>query len=67
MYPEFLKQARSEGNRDAVQTFNYAKKAEAEHAKLYSEALNNLPKLAGSKAKGYYVCTVCGYTAMQMD
>ena len=67
MYPEFLKQARAEGNRDAVQTFNYAKTAEGEHAKLYSEALNNLPKLAGSKAKDYYVCTVCGYTTMQMD
>ena len=67
MYPEFLKQARAEGNRDAVQSFNYAKTAEAEHAKLYSEALNNLPKLRGSKAKDYFVCTVCGYTTSQMD
>lgn len=67
MYPEFLKEARTEGNRDAVQTFNFAKTAEAEHAKLYSEALNNLPKLKGSKAKDYYVCTVCGYTTPQMD
>ena len=67
MYPEFLKQARAEGNRDAVQTFNYAKTAEAEHAKLYSEALNNLAKLKGSKAKDYYVCTVCGYTTAKMD
>ena len=67
MYPEFLKQARAEGNRDAVQTFNYAKTAEAEHAKLYSEALNNLSKLKGSIAKEYYVCTVCGYTTPQID
>ena len=67
MYPDFLKQARAEGNRDAVQTFNYAKTAEAEHAQLYSEALNNLAKLKGSKAKDYYVCTVCGYTTAQMD
>ena len=67
MYPEFLKQARAEGNRAAVQTFNYAKTAEAEHAKLYSEALNNLAKLKGSKAKDYYVCSVCGYTTAQMD
>ena len=67
MYPEFLKQARAEGNRDAVQTLNYAKTAEGEHAKLYSEALNNLPKLEGSKAKDYFVCTVCGYTTSQMD
>jgi rubrerythrin len=67
MYPEFLKQARAEGNRDAVQTFNYAKTAEAEHAKLYSEALNNLPKLKGSKAMDYFVCTVCGYTTSKLD
>jgi rubrerythrin len=67
MYPEFLKQARAEENRDAVQTFNYAKTAEAKHAKLYSEALNNLPKLKGSKAKDYFVCNVCGYTTSQMD
>jgi len=67
MYPEFLKQARAEGNRDAVQTFNYAKTAEAEHAKLYSEALNNLPNLKGSKAKDYFVCTVCGYTTSKVD
>ena len=67
MYPEFLKQARAEGNRDAVQTFNYAKTAEGEHAKLYSEALNNLPKLKGSKAKDYFVCTVCGYATSKLD
>ncbi len=67
MYPEFLKQARAEGDRDAGQTFNYAKTAEGEHAKLYSEALNNLPTLKGSKAKDYYVCGVCGYTTARMD
>lgn len=67
MYPEFLKQARAEGNRDAVQTFNYAKTAEGEHAKLYSKALNDLPQLKGSKSKDYFVCTVCGYTTAQMD
>ncbi len=67
MYPEFLKQARADQNRDAVQTLNYAKTAEAEHARLYSDALNNLPKLKGSKAKDYYVCVVCGYTTPQLD
>ena len=66
MYPEFLKEARASRNTDALQTFNYAKTAEAEHAKLYTEALNNLPKM---KAKGvtYYVCTVCGYTTTKLD
>ena len=67
MYPEFLKQARAEANRDAVETFNFAKTAEGEHAKLYSEALNNLPQLKGSKAKDYFVCMVCGYTTSNVD
>lgn len=67
MYPEFLKQAREEGNREAVRTFNLAKTAEAEHAKLYTEALNNLATLKNSKAKDYYVCTVCGLTSPKVD
>ncbi len=67
MYPEFLKQARAEGNKDALQTFNYAKTAESEHAKLYSNALNDLPKLKGSKAKDYFVCSICGYTTAKID
>ena len=66
MYPEFLKEVRATGKRDAVETFNMAKTAEAEHAKLYTAALNNLPKM---KVKGvtYYVCTVCGYTTTKLD
>jgi rubrerythrin len=66
MYPEFLKKARADRNADAIQTFNYAKSAETEHARLYTEALNNLDKM---KAKGvtYYVCTVCGFTTTKID
>lgn len=66
MYPEFLKEARASGKRDAVETFNMAKTAEAEHAKLYTEALNNLPKMKG-RGVTYYVCTVCGYTTTKLD
>lgn len=66
MYPEFLKEARASANKDAVETFNQAKTAEAEHAKLYSDALKNLPQM---KAKGvtYFVCTVCGYTTTKLN
>lgn len=66
MYPTFLKVARADRNRDAIQTFNYAKTAEAEHAKLYAEALDNLPQMKGA-GQEYYVCTVCGYTTTKMD
>lgn len=66
MYPEFLREARAASNRDAVQTFNYAKSAEIEHAKLYADALKNLASLKG-KAVTYYVCTVCGFTTAKVD
>ncbi len=67
MYPQFLKQAREVRNTDAIQTFNFAKTAEAEHAKLYTAALKNLDKSKGTKAKNYYVCGVCGYTVEKID
>ena len=66
MYPQFLKQARAEHNRDAVETFNFAKIAEAEHARLYTEVRNKLADMRGP-GQTYYVCTVCGYTTMTLD
>ena len=66
MYPLFLRVARAERNNDAVQTLNYARTAEAEHAKLYTAALNNLAQMKGP-GQEYYVCTVCGYTVKKMD
>ncbi len=66
MYPEFLKQARAEGNRGAVRSFNFAKAAEAEHAKLYEEALKNLDQWKGGK-KLFLVCVECGYTTAKTD
>lgn len=66
MYPEFLAAAKAVGAKDAMQTLNYAKTAEAEHAKLYKEALAKLDQMKGESPK-YYVCTVCGYTTKSMD
>lgn len=67
MYPEFLAKAKKDANRDAIETFNFAKAAEAEHARLYSESLARLDSLKGSKAVTYYVCTVCGFTTTKLD
>lgn len=67
MYPDFLAQARKDANKDALQTFNFAKAAEAEHAKMYGDALARLDSLKGSKAMNYYVCTVCGFTTTKLD
>lgn len=66
MYPDFYKQARAAGDAGAVQTFNYARGAETEHATLFTNALTNM---ATMRVKGvtYYVCTVCGYTTTNLD
>lgn len=60
MYPEFLATARQERIVEAVRSFNYAVTAEAEHAALYQEALDNLE--SWREAVPWYVCTVCGWT-----
>lgn len=66
MYPEFLAAARAEGQKDAIETFALAKTAEAEHAKLYKAALDEL-KAGKSAARKLYVCTVCGMTTTNLD
>lgn len=62
MYPGFLAQARHEGRADAVRSLNFAKTAEAEHAILYTAALNELSG-GGSAPANFYVCPVCGFTS----
>jgi len=57
MYPDFLKTAEAEGNQDAIKTFTFAMKAEAVHARLYQEALENLDQ---SEEVFYYLCPLCG-------
>ncbi|MFZ7119539.1 MAG: rubrerythrin family protein, partial [Eubacteriaceae bacterium] len=57
MYPDFVKIAKEEGNKDAVRTFTFAMKAEEVHAKLYQEALEDIDE---QKEIYYYLCPVCG-------
>lgn len=66
MYPDFMKQARQEGNTEALQTFTLAKAAEAEHARLYTETAKNAGKMK-QVGKKYYVCTICGMTVTKID
>lgn len=66
MYPEFLARARANHEIAAVRTFTYARTAEGEHAKLYTDMLANLDSLKGKEAT-FYVCTVCGYTTTNLD
>ena len=61
MYPDFIAEAKASNNIDAVRTFNFAKSAEAEHAKLYAEALANLEQWKAGPGT-FYVCPKCGFT-----
>jgi len=61
MYPGFIEQARAERDKAAIRTFNLARTAEAEHAKLYQMALDNLDSWRGG-SKDFYVCGICGET-----
>lgn len=65
MYPAFLSQATSDASAEALQTFRLARAAEAEHAKLYAAALEDLESMKASR--GYYVCPVCGFTTENPD
>lgn len=66
MYPDFIKVARAEGQKGALESFNNAKMAEGEHANLYAKALDKLDTAVGP-AVTYYVCTVCGFTTTKVD
>ncbi|BAZ44014.1 rubrerythrin [Chondrocystis sp. NIES-4102] len=61
MYPGFIKQAKTEGNQAALQTFTYALAAETQHAQLYNEAKSNLESWR-NQTHPFYVCTVSGET-----
>ena len=65
MYPDFIQQAKAEGNKAAIQSFEAALAAEAEHARLYQDALENLAKWRGGR-RSFYVCEVCGFTVEQI-
>jgi len=59
MYPAMLATAKTDGEKQAVISFDYANQVEKIHAALYENALANLGK---NKEVDYYVCPVCGNT-----
>lgn len=57
MYPNFVKEAETEGNKAALMSFKFAMKAEEVHAGLYQDALETLDQ---TEEVFYYLCPVCG-------
>jgi rubrerythrin len=62
MYPEFIKEATAEGEKQATDSFDMANKVEQIHHKLYSEALGRLDQGKEEQVKPMYVCQRCGNT-----
>lgn len=62
MYPEFLKQSQSEGNKTATDTFDLANKVEQVHHRLYTAALQDVEKGVKSTERPMFVCQHCGNT-----
>lgn len=65
MYPQFIKAAQQESQAGAIRTFNYALEAESEHARLFADALAELPSRRARTT--YLVCAVCGFTTEKLE
>jgi rubrerythrin len=64
MYPAFVEVAKKEGNRAAVNAFRDAMEVEHTHHNLYCKALESLTAGKDLAASSFYVCDVCGHTAV---
>ena len=62
MYPEFIDEAKKEGNKKAQLSFDYANQVEQIHAGLYQKALDALKAKKQPATTEYWVCPVCGNT-----
>ncbi|TKJ26748.1 MAG: rubrerythrin [Promethearchaeota archaeon Loki_b31] len=62
MYPDFINDAKTEENRSAERTFNFANDVEKIHHKLYQKALEVVENGKDLEDGPIYVCSVCGYT-----
>jgi len=65
-YPEFIRQAQTDTNADAVRAFAYARDAEAQRSKLFAKAWGDLGHMRG-KSGIYYVCAVSAFTMETPD
>jgi rubrerythrin len=59
MYPPMVEDAKSEDNKAALRSFEYALAVEKVHAELFKKAAAELDKM---EVKEVHVCKVCGYT-----
>lgn len=63
MYPEFIKQAEADGEKNALRTFNFANEAEKVHGTLYEKAAGLVQDGKDIADDPLHLCPVCGYIA----
>ncbi|MEE8402462.1 MAG: rubrerythrin family protein [Candidatus Hydrothermarchaeaceae archaeon] len=61
MYPQFIEEARAEGEKAAEMSFQHANEAEEVHAALYENALKAVENGEDLPKTDYFVCQVCGF------
>ncbi|MGI5921970.1 MAG: rubrerythrin family protein [Syntrophomonadaceae bacterium] len=61
MYPDFIVEARQEGNKEAERSFHLANEAEKVHHQLYQKAVQAVEAGKDFPAQQFYLCPVCGY------
>ncbi|MDY6893654.1 MAG: ferritin family protein [Chloroflexota bacterium] len=59
-YPEFIKEANEEDNKNVARIFSYSRDVEKGHAGLYKKALERMVRDVDTT---YFVCGVCGYVS----
>jgi rubrerythrin len=59
MYPQMIDDAKTDDNKAALRSFDYANQVEKIHADLYKKAADSL---GSNQETDYYVCQVCGMT-----
>lgn len=57
MYPEFIEEAKKEGNNRAQKSFELANEAEKVHGNMFRKILENIDKV---EDVDFYLCEVCG-------
>jgi len=62
MYPQMIEDAKAEGNKQALQSFDYANKVEQIHANLYQKAIDSIKTKKDLPSAELHVCPVCGNT-----
>jgi rubrerythrin len=60
VYPQFIREAEEEEDRQAAISFGHVRDVEERHATLYKRALQHL---LAEAVQVYHVCQVCGYIA----